>query len=77
MKYEEAISSPDKKGWKEEIENEHRRMQKHGVWKAVKRKSLKPKTKIIDSTWACTKKSNGDLRARMNAIGFNQVEGEM
>ena len=76
MKYEEAISSPDKEGWKAEIKNENRRMQKHGVWKAVKRKSLKAKTKIIDSTWACKKKSNGTLRARMNARGFKQVEGE-
>ena len=31
MKYEEAINSPDKEGWKAEIKNEHRRMQKHGV----------------------------------------------
>ena len=77
MKYEEAINSPDKEGWKAEIKNEHRRMQKHGVWKAVKKESLKPKTKVIDSTWACKKKSNGTLRARMNARGFKQVEGEM
>ena len=35
MKYEEAISSPDKEGWKAEIKNEHRRMQKHGVWKSM------------------------------------------
>jgi hypothetical protein len=52
-------------------------MQKHGVWKAVKRHTLKAKTKIIDSTWACKKKSNGTLRARMNARGFKQVGGEM
>ena len=39
MKYEEALASPDKEGWKAEIKNEHRRMQKHGVWKAVKRKT--------------------------------------
>ena len=75
--YEEAINIPDKEGWKEEVKNEHMRMQKHGVWKTVKRKSLKAKTKIINSTWACKKKSNGTLRARMNARGFKQVEGEM
>ena len=77
MKYEEAISGPDKQGWKDEIENEHKRIQKHGMWKAVKKKTLNQGTKVIDSTWICKKKSNVTLRARMNAICVKQVEGEM
>ena len=32
--------------------------------------------RIIDSTWAMKKKANGTYRARLNARGFQQVEGE-
>ena len=77
MKYEEAISGPDRDKWKKAIADEHKRMVKHKVWKTVKKADLEPNTKIIDSTWACKKKSNGTLRARMNTRGYKQLEGEM
>jgi hypothetical protein len=75
MKYKEAINGPDRKAWEKEIENEHARMVKNDAWEPVK-KSLLPKgTKVIDSTWACKKKSTRKLRWRLNAWGFKQVEG--
>jgi hypothetical protein len=75
MKYEEAINGPDRKAREKEIENEHERMVKNDAWEPVK-KSLLPKgTKLIDSTWACKKKSTGKLRRRLNVCGFKQVEG--
>ena len=54
-------------------------MQKHGVWKVVeeKKKLINPKTKVIYSTWACMKKSNGTLCARMHTRVFKQVEGDV
>jgi hypothetical protein len=75
MKFEESINRPDGKAWEKEIENEHDRMVKNNAWEPVK-KSLLPKgTKVIDSTWACKKKSTRMLRGRLNARGFKQVEG--
>jgi hypothetical protein len=75
MKYKEAINGPDGKAREKEIENEHDCMVKNNVWEPVN-KSLLPKgTKVIDSTWACKKKSTGKLRGRLNAHGFKQVEG--
>ena len=32
--------------------------------------------KILSTTWAMKKKSNGVFRARINAQGFEQVDGE-
>jgi hypothetical protein len=50
-------------------------MVKNNAWEPVK-KSLLPKgTKVIDSTWACKKKSTGKPRGRLNARKFKQVEG--
>ena len=74
MKYKEAISGPDGKSWKVEILNEYKRMVDNKVFEAVNRKDLPPGTKIIDSTWACKKKSNGTLRARIVAQGFRHVD---
>jgi hypothetical protein len=75
MKYKEAINRPEGKAWEKEIENEHDRLIKNDAWEPVK-KSLLPKgTKVIDSTWACKKKSTGKLRRHLNARGFKQVEG--
>lgn len=75
MKYDEAINGPDGKAWAEEIDNEHERMVKNKAWEVVKREDVPKGMKIIDSTWACKKKSNGKLRGRLNARGFKQVEG--
>ena len=76
MKYKEAISDPDGEAWKVDILNEYKRMVANNVFEAVNSKDLPPGTKIIDSTWACKKKSNGTLRARMMARGFRQVDGQ-
>jgi hypothetical protein len=75
MKYKEAINGPDRKAWEKEIENEHVRMVKNNAWEPVKKSSLPKGTKVIDSTWACMKKSIGKLHVRLNAHRFKQVEG--
>ena len=51
-------------------------MIKNKVFEAVERSSLPTGTKVIDSTWACKKKSNGTLRGRLNARGFKQIDGQ-
>ena len=44
------------------------------MFDVVKKEDLKPGTKVIDSSWACKKKSNGTLRGRLNARGFKQID---
>ena len=51
-------------------------MLKNEVFEAVEKKDLPLGTKVIDSTWACKKKSNGILRGRLNARGFRQIDGQ-
>ena len=46
------------------------------MFDVVKKADLKPGTKVIDSTWACKKTSNGILRGRLNARGFKQRDGQ-
>jgi hypothetical protein len=75
MKYKEAINGPDGKAWEKEIENEHDLMVKNNAWEPVKKNLLPKGTKVIDSTWACKKKSSRKLRGCLNACGFNLVEG--
>ncbi len=75
MKYDEAINGPDGEAWKVEIEKEHKRMVKNGVFEVVSREDLPKDVKPIYGTWACKKKSNGKLRGRLNARGFRQVDG--
>ena len=75
MKYDEAMSGPDKEEWKKAVEEEHERMLTHKVWTPVKRSQVPKGAKIISTTWAMKKKANGKFRARLNARGFEQVEG--
>ena len=76
MKYKEAMASKDRASWIEAMEVEHQKMMKMKVWKRIK-KDLVPKgAKILSTTWAMKKKSNGVFRARINARGYEQVDGE-
>ena len=65
MKYEQAINGPDDEAWTIGIDNEHDRIVKNGVFEVVERNKLPARTRPIDSTWACKKKSNGTLRGRL------------
>jgi len=77
MNFKQAMKSQDAEAWKVEVENEHERMTtRHNVWEPVKRSDVPSGAKILDSTWAMKKKSNGKLRGRLNARGFRQEEGE-
>jgi len=76
LKYKEAMQQPDADKWQMAVDEEHDRMKKHHVWEPVARDKVPKGMKIIDSTWAMKKKSNGTYRARMNARGFRQIDGE-
>ena len=76
MNYKTAMKTPEKKKWKKAVEEEHDRMVKMNVWGATKITDIPNKVKLITSTCAMKKKSNGIFRARVNARGFMQVPGE-
>jgi hypothetical protein len=79
MKYDEAMNMADKKEvgeWHDAVMEEKERMDKHVVFKAVPLEKVPEGAKILTSTWAMKKKANGKKRARLNARGFEQVDGE-
>jgi len=75
MKYDEAMASADAEKWKVSVKKEFGRMEDHEVFEVTPRDSLPQGTKVLTSTWAMKRKANGDLRARVNARGYEQVDG--
>jgi hypothetical protein len=76
MKYKEAMASSNCDKWQKAVDEEHEKMLKHNVWKPVLRKDVLEGAKILTSTWAMKKKANGTYHVRMNARGYEQVDGE-
>ena len=76
MNYKEAMRSPERQQWIEEIGNEKARFDKFGAVTPVPRSAVPVGSKIMTSTWAMKKKTNGKLRGRLNARGYEQVEGQ-
>ena len=75
MNFKKAMKSDEKEKWLQAIDEEWERMIKAGAFKAIKRNALNPNEKIITSTWAMKKKSNGKYHARLNAQGYEQKCG--
>ena len=76
MNYKEAMRSPDREAWIEEIGNEKRRFDKFKAVTPVPRDQVPVGSKILTTTWAMKKKTNGALRGRLNARGYKQIDGE-
>jgi hypothetical protein len=70
-----AMSSGESEEWKKEVVNEKARFDKYNVFAAVKRSELPVDAKILSKTWAMKKKTNGILRAMLNARGYEQEDG--
>jgi hypothetical protein len=76
MKYKQVMKTPGKDNWTDALFEEHERMVKRKVWSAELRKNVPKDAKVLTSTWAMKKKANGRFRARLNARGYEQVDGE-
>ena len=76
MKYAEAMKGSEKKEWELAVEQEYNRMVDHGVFEVVPTEDVPKDAKVLSSTWAMKKKANGTHRARLNARGYEQVDGE-
>jgi Reverse transcriptase (RNA-dependent DNA polymerase)/Zinc knuckle len=75
MNYNRAMSSKDRQKWIHAVKEEHDRMVNANVWTAVDRHEINDSDKILTTTWAMKKKPNGTFRARINARGFEQIDG--
>ena len=76
MKYQEAMATKDKAEWMKSVKEESDCLVHHKVFESVPRKEVPPGSKILSSTWAMKKKPNGKFWARVNARGYEQVDGE-
>jgi hypothetical protein len=76
MKYKEAMAGKDKQQWETAVKEEFDRMEGHKVFELVRPEDVPAGAKILTSTWAMKKKSNGTYRARINCRGYEQVDGE-
>lgn len=59
MKFKKAMRSADKEHWVMAVDEEHYWMWKHKVWEPVKHKDILADAKVLTSSWAMKKKSNG------------------
>lgn len=75
LNYNQAMKGPRRAEWRKEVKNEYDRMMKFNALKRVKKKDLPRGAKVMSTTWAMKQKSNGKLRARLNARGFQQIDG--
>jgi hypothetical protein len=75
LNYKKAMQSPDADEWRKEIQNEKARFDKYNALTAVPRDSLPKSAKVLTTTWAMKQKSNGTQRGRLNARGYEQVDG--
>jgi hypothetical protein len=69
------MKGPDKDKWENVVFEEHKRMVKNQVWRAVPKKDVTKNAKVMTSTWAMKKKSNGTYRAILNARVYEHVDG--
>jgi hypothetical protein len=76
MKFNEATSEDDKLNWDKAVTEEHECMTNHKAWEEHDINTLPKGTKIITSTWAMKKKASGTYQARLNARGFEQLDGK-
>jgi hypothetical protein len=76
MKYDQALQGPEAKEWAIAVEEEHDHLLDHEVFQTVPCEEVPKGSKILMSTWAMKKKAYGVHRARLNARGYKQVDGE-
>ena len=74
MKYDEAMDTDDKKDWEKAVDIKHDDL-KH-IIKATPREEVPEDGTILPHAWAMKKKDSGRYKARLNACGWVQNDGE-
>ena len=75
MKYKEVMATKDRDQWIKAVDKEHDRFTNMKIGEAIERKNVPEAAKVLTSTWTMKKKANGTFRARLNARGYEQVDG--
>ena len=65
----------EQKNWRGAITKEFDDMERRNVWELVDKKELPPGRQPIGSKWVFKRKKNGVYRARLVALGYNQIPG--
>ena len=65
----------ERENWRGAIQKEFNDMEKREVWTLVKKEEVPKGRKAIGSKWVFKKKKSGVYRARLVALGYNQVPG--
>jgi hypothetical protein len=77
-KFKEAWDHPDpihKKGWRGGIGKEFGDMKDRGVWKVIPKSEVPKGRRLVGCKWVFKLKKNGVYRARLVALGYNQIPG--
>eukprot|EP00957_Ditylum_brightwellii_P146516 11154868-Ditylum_brightwellii.AAC.1 len=75
MKFDEAMATKDKPEWEVLVGKEHDKFQKYMVWEPVDKSEVPADAKVLTSTCTLKPKANRVKRARLNARGFEKVDG--
>jgi hypothetical protein len=73
--YAQAMKSSDKANWLDAIETEFKRIGERKVWMPIKLADVPDGKKPFGTKWVFKKKDNGVFRARLVALGYNQIPG--
>lgn len=76
LTYKQAMASLEADEWKEAVQEEAMKFKKFKVFKVIKKADLPVGSTILSTTWVFKKKTNGSRRGRLNARGFEQIEGK-
>lgn len=76
LNYKQVLKTGNLEKRDEAIETEHNKFKKYKVWETVDKEEVPKGANILTSTWAIKKKPNRTYRARLNARGYKQVDGE-
>ena len=70
------MEGPDRKSWRKAIDEEYRKLKDKGVFRVIKRKKIiKMNRKMMRTKWVFKKKASGEFRARVVALGYEQIPG--
>ena len=75
MRYDWAMTTKDKENWEIYVEEEYNKINKSNVCNPIKLKDVPSKAKILTPTRDMNNKASGVQRERLNACGYDQVDG--
>ena len=69
------MTTKDKENWEISVEKEYDKINKSNIWNPMKLKDVTSEAKLLTTTCAMKKKASRVQREKMNAPGYEQVDG--